>query len=281
MPASDCLNGDLTARARLVAVLCCQVHGEALRRHGGKPRKSADRYPGGQIRYLRDLEIPPTAAMMQRRAEVVGEVLCWHEKASTLIGQAHLLGLLEDLWSPLVSDRQRRVRAQRRYDALEDYVKLHRAVFGIRTAQSNLKNSVAGMAAPAAGLSPADNAGAAARLARMVKRVIAIAPISALIPSALGVLQRVAFDEILNAAGQPDVRLLCVNELMALRLAADALLNDRARSRAPAEGDAEPDRQSRLSSYRPLFTGAGEEGRPDAAALHAAITRLKHSIGER
>jgi hypothetical protein len=278
MPVSDCFDAALTARARLAAVLCCP--GEALRRHGGKPRKSADRYPGGQIRYPRDVEIPPTPAMMKRRQEVVGEANCWHEKASTLIGQAHLLGLLEDLWSPLVTDRQRRQRAQRRYDALEDFIKLHRAVWGIRTAQSNLKNSVAGMAAPASGLSPEDNAGAAARLARMVKRVLAIAPISPLITSPVALLQRVAFDEVLNAAGHPDVRLLSVIDLMALRLAADALLNDPAKRQPAAEEAEEPDRRSRLASYRPLFCGAGEEGRPDDEALRSAIARLKQQIAE-
>jgi hypothetical protein len=272
MPTSDCFDAAPTARARLAAVLLCP--GEAL---GRRRREDVDRYPGGQIKYP-DIGDPPSSAAMWQRADVVGVANCWHEKASTLIGQAHLLGLLEDLWSPLVSAHQRRQRAQRRYDALEDFVKLHRAVWGIRTAQSNLKNCVAGTAASGAGLSPADNAGAVSRLDRMVDRVIATEPSSPLVPRPLGVLQRVAFDEVLNAAGQPDVRLLSVNELIALRLAADALLNDSARGRAPAEEDVEPDRLSRIASYRPLFNGGDEEGRPDAEALQRAIARLKQQI---
>jgi hypothetical protein len=266
--ASNLLSAALTARARPVAVFVCS--GEALRRHGGKRRRlDVDRYPSGQIRYdgNADLGHPRT---LWRRAVIVGQALAWDPRADHPVGQALLLRHLEDAPQPGVKREDRERHAQRRYDAIDNFTKLHRAVFGIGSAQSNLKHAATGMARYASAQGAADNAGAALRLGRMIKRVRAVEDA----PYAYEVLQLVALDEgPVNMDGQPDIRLLTASQLIWLRLAADALMNDRAQG-------AERTEVAKLPRVRGLEVRFDRESEgPDNDAVLAAIERLKSTIG--
>lgn len=268
LSASDCLTATvLTARAPLVAVVLCP--GEALRRHGGKPRKAGERYPGGQLVYERDRELEPLDMTLAKRAAIVGKAHEHDPRASHTLGQALLNHLLEDAWDEFTSAEKREQLAQRRYDAILDFAGLHHRVFGLNSAKSILKNAAAGALSSVSPSGSGDNLADAVRLGRQIKLVRLIVPPRDGMPLAYHVLQEVAvFEGPIDTAGQPDVRLLDDDQLWCLRAAGDALLSDRARGRAKPLT-----KLPRARGLDVVFNRAGDG--PDNEALLNAVARLK------
>ena len=264
--ASDWLTStSMTARPPAAAVLLCP--GEALRRHGGKPRKLGHRYPGGQLRH-EPAPVEPADLMLKKRAAIVREEHQADPRASHTLGQALLCGYLED--PGLVSEKTAEL-AERRYDAILKFAGLHHRVFGLNSAKSILKNAAAGALGSASPSGNGDSLADAVRLGKLIKAVrLMVAPRPGLL--AYHVLQEVAvFEGPVDTNGQPDIGLLCRDELWCLRAAADALLSERAKGRARQAQTTD----IKLPRPRGLEVRFNRADGPDNEALLAAVERLK------
>jgi hypothetical protein len=264
-----------TARPPAAAVVLCP--GEALRRHGGKPRKPRPRYANGHrkpdtLRVDRGHDTTHT-----HRAELVGAANTDDPKAGYPLGVLQLLGLLADPDLPPGSDAALEQSAARLKAGL-DFAVDHHVVWGRTTTKSHLATIISGIRGTPGTLGDSQfGLDAATWLGIKTAAGRRCSP-HAGNPFPYHVLQRLALDQefwTLNEA-----------KLIAARLALQTLV-DLQRRRRPAAAQHETSaaespyrpspaaRQQRGNGYQPLFSRELEGPKASDPALVAAIAKLK------